>query len=427
MLGRPVWEALSPPALRRRHRLRLRQMLATSVSRDGWSVEDVGLRADGESFPLDIRATPTWVKGRRFFTCVVRDIGTRKAARDAAALEHAIGQLLARGLSERDTLEGTLVELCADGWDVAHYWTLDAEAGLLRCSLTSHGAGGPFTHLDSASREEALPRGTDLPGRAWLAGAPIWVDDVRRDASFARQAAAARGGLRSAVAFPARIGPRIVGVVECLSRDRRTPPPYMEARLSALGRQIAQFVEASRATLALRRRAGMLEAVAGGAELLLRGAAWKDCVDAFLSGIGEAAGASRAFFCESVHHPEPGDSRCQFRHEWVAPGALLRPALSADYPLGVRGLPGWIDVLRGGDVVTSRVGRAEAGLREVLGAQAVRSTLMVPVHQGFIWRGVLGLEDAWLDREWTEAERGALLAAARLLGTALAGAGRPTV
>ncbi len=417
VLGQLAWDILGPARLRERHRALFARVLAQPPAQQGGAIESLGLRGDGATFPLEITARSTEFKGRRLLTAFLRDQTARKAAERAAAVQKAIAYILTGHRDERETLHEVLAELCGGGgWDVANLWLVDPAADVLRCTLTHHGVAGPFTHLQSASRDQPLARGMDLPGRAWNLGAVAWLDDVRRDASFARMAAATRGRLLSAVAVPLLHGERALGVVECLSRGPQIGDASVEAHLLAMGRQIAQFVAASRAAGSEQRRSEMLEAVAAAAEAFVRGAYWHEALSLLLRGLGTAAEASRVYVCESDAEEAP---HCQRRREWVAPGALPRPALAADFPFGVRGLPRWVDELKAGLMVASRVGSADHDEREILAAQGVRSTALVPLFSDGRWQGVLGLEDAITEREWTAGEVAALRAAARLLATAL--------
>jgi PAS domain S-box-containing protein len=422
VLGRAAWDVLSPPQLRERHRARFARFLSLPGPHQGGVAESRGVRGDGQVFSLEMVAVPTEVKGRRYLTTVIRDVAARKAAERAALLEMKVARILADPRDERDTLALVLAELCGPGgWNVANLWMVDPATDLLRCGLTYHGAGGPFIHLHSASREHPLARGTDLPGRAWLSSAVVWANDVRRDASFTRRAAAERGKLRSAMAFPLQRGARALGVIECLSRDLRTGDQALDERLLAVGRQIGQGLAATRAVQDERRRGGMLEAVAGASVAFLRGDAWADSVGELLEGLGTSAGASRAYVCEGEDEAASPGLRRLPRQEWVASGVAPRPALSPAYPIGTRGSPRWVEELRTGLAVTSRMGSALERERDVLGDLGIRSTVLVPVRSGARFRGILALEDAVTDREWSTGEISALRCAASLLAMALDG------
>ena len=103
-----------------------------------------------------------------------------------------------------------------------------------------------------ASRRRVFARGRGLPGRVWASGAPAWVPDVQHDAAFRRAPAAARVGLRGAVAVPVRSGGRVVGVLEFLAREARAPDGAQLATLAGIGDKVGQFVERRRAEAALR-------------------------------------------------------------------------------------------------------------------------------------------------------------------------------
>ncbi len=104
-LGRDV-NVLMPEPYRSSHAGYLHSYLETGVRKIiGIGREVTGLRADGSVFPMELAVSETWVRGRRIFTGLVRDISDRRMLEQevlrASEEERArIGQDLHDGLGQ---------------------------------------------------------------------------------------------------------------------------------------------------------------------------------------------------------------------------------------------------------------------------------------------------------------------------------------
>ena len=85
-----------------------------------------------------------------------------------------------------------------------------------------------------------------LPGRVCSSRKAFWIPDVVVDDNFPRAAEAAEGGLHSAFAFPIILGGEVTGVMEFFSRGIHAPDDDLLSMLTALGTQIAKFIERER-------------------------------------------------------------------------------------------------------------------------------------------------------------------------------------
>jgi PAS domain S-box-containing protein len=81
----------------------------------------------------------------------------------------------------------------------------------------------------------------------------VWITDLQEDTIFARGESAAAVGLQSGFAFPVFLGSTVFGVVEFFSTERREPDEDLLAMTGALGSQIGQFIERTRAEEATER------------------------------------------------------------------------------------------------------------------------------------------------------------------------------
>ena len=88
VLSTPL-EQFIPPRFREAHRAHIDRFGATGVTtrRMGVQSEIVGLRANGEEFPVEASISQVSVGGKKLFTVILRDITARKRADEAAAGE----------------------------------------------------------------------------------------------------------------------------------------------------------------------------------------------------------------------------------------------------------------------------------------------------------------------------------------------------
>lgn len=104
-----------------------------------------------------------------------------------------------------------------------------------------------------ASREVTFSPGHGIPGRAWATGQPEVFEDVRDALARARRDAAARLGVRSAIAFPAVGEDGPLAVLSFYSLDRRAPGERMVRTLTGIGSELGRFLARRRAELGPRR------------------------------------------------------------------------------------------------------------------------------------------------------------------------------
>lgn len=109
-----------------------------------------------------------------------------------------------------------------------------------------------------------LDPGIGLPGRVWVSGEAVWIEDLIADGNFVRQPTARRVGLRHGVAFPVMLRGHVFAVVECFGRRIRRSDAGLVDFLDAVGRQLGAFLERLETRRALEaseaRKTGVLEA-----------------------------------------------------------------------------------------------------------------------------------------------------------------------
>jgi PAS domain S-box-containing protein len=189
---------------------------------------------------------------RRMFGSV-QDITERKRAEQRLVVQHAVTQILAESATLPEATPRILQAVCEGlTWDLGALWSVDRDAGLLRCIETWHTPSVSAPRFEAASRTTTVVRGQGLPGRVWSSGAPAYIPDIVNDANFSRAHLAAHEGLHAAFGFPIVLGEDVLGVMEFFSREIRQPDQDLLGMMATIGSQIGQFIERKWAEEALQ-------------------------------------------------------------------------------------------------------------------------------------------------------------------------------
>jgi PAS domain S-box-containing protein len=182
----------------------------------------------------------------------VMDVTERKRAERRLMAQYTVTQILAEAATFAEVTPKILQTVCEFLlWDLGALWSLDREAGLLRCVEVWHKESVEDSQFEAASRESTFTPGIGLPGRVWSSHEPAYIPDVVHDANFPRAAIAAREGLHAAFAFPILLGGEVLGVIEFFSHEIRQPDQELLNMMATLGSQMGQFIERKRAEDAL--------------------------------------------------------------------------------------------------------------------------------------------------------------------------------
>lgn len=174
---------------------------------------------------------------------IVRDITDRIRIRARRDAQYATTSILAESHSLAEAAPQFLRVFCEIlGWDLGALWKVDSDAEVLRLMKIWHLPSLKADEFVSASRQHAFEKGGKLPGRVWLKGEPVWIEDVSDDIDFVRSEAAGRIGIRGAFAFPIRVGASVIGVAEFFSHETREPDVDLLRMVTAIGDQIGQFI-----------------------------------------------------------------------------------------------------------------------------------------------------------------------------------------
>ncbi len=263
------------------------------------------------------------------------------------AAQAAVGRVLA----EADTVRGTMSRLLeAIGqnldWQLGAAWTLDREAGVLRCAEVWRAPSLASSEFEEAMRDVSVRRGLGLPGRVWASTEPAWIMNVAQEPNFMHAEIASKQGLRTALGVPIRWRDEFLGVLEFFSRELRAPDDDLVQMMRAIGNQIGQFVERKRVEERLREEIVTLETVGRLGPLLSAELDLEKLIQALTDAATKLVGAqfSTFFRYQQDDGPERGHTayatsaplRDAFGLE--RPAKLLVPTFSSDGPLRIKDL-----------------------------------------------------------------------------------------
>jgi PAS domain S-box-containing protein len=257
--GRQMADTIIPPRFREAHRRGLKTFLETG---DGpvlnRRLELVGLRRNGEEFPIEITIWPLPAGAEVRFNALVHDISERTESQaqlnrqreELGALHETTLDLIRR--LEPTSLLGAILSRAASliGTDHGYFYVLDERAGEL---VVRAGIG-----LFAEFLGYRLKRGDGLAGRVWESGEPLFIDDYHTW----------EGGLpefsmiHAAMALPLRAANEIVGVMGLVHLEEGKPfgPEQQDllsrfARLASVALDNARLYSAAQDELRERRRA----------------------------------------------------------------------------------------------------------------------------------------------------------------------------
>jgi PAS domain S-box-containing protein len=185
--------------------------------------------------------------------CAALDVTEARRAERRLRTQYAVTQALAEADTPAEAGPRVLRAVCEClGWDLGALWVVDRSAWVLRCVAAWHDPAHDLGEFAVASRRLTPGHGQALPGRAWEARGPVWVEDVAAYPHSVRAAIALRLGLHAAVAFPAPGGAETFGVLEFFSREIRPPDEDLLQMLKTTGTQVGHYLERKRGHEALR-------------------------------------------------------------------------------------------------------------------------------------------------------------------------------
>lgn len=186
---------------------------------------------------------------------VCMDITGRKQAERRLTAEHTITRVLSESPSLDHAAPDIIRAFCeaVDG-ALGELWVPNSSGTQLECRAiwTPPDFSGMEAFLEM-SREIAFAPGEGLPGRVWESRKPAIITDLWMDDNFLRRDAARLSGLRSGHAFPIVTGDEFLGVIEFFTNHRLEANEALQHMMTAIGREVGQFMQRHRAEEALRQ------------------------------------------------------------------------------------------------------------------------------------------------------------------------------
>jgi two-component system, cell cycle sensor histidine kinase and response regulator CckA len=173
------------------------------------------------------------------------------------------------------------------------------------------------------------------------------------------------------------------------------------------------------ATDTLARRERYLAAVVELQQRLLAASSTESIYERMMPPLGQAAGASRAYFFEAWRAPD-GDLLFSQRAEWCAPGVTSELANPATQNMRLeQRMPHLYARLSRGQYLSGLVRNLPPEERGVLEPQGIRSLLIVPLRVRDTLAGFIGFDNCAEEREWDKLEVDLLGAAASAISLVL--------
>ena len=208
----------------------------------------------GDGTVRHFRARSTAVEqeagGPRRMIGIVEDLTERRRAEREIAAHVAVSQ----SLDEWENLERSGVDLLRNlgealGFEVGGLWLPDNGVLVNRLIWSRPRAG--VDDFCEASRRLRFPPGVGLIGRVWESREPIHLVNVLdQEGDLPRRDAAARVGLRGAVALAAQSSDEVLAVIDFYSREEAQLTDRLLRSLTGIGYDLGRFFARRRGELA---------------------------------------------------------------------------------------------------------------------------------------------------------------------------------
>lgn len=268
VLGQPMHDLILPERFREAHVNGLNRFMETGESEIlGRRRELVGLRRNGEEFPVELSLSQLRLEKGFEFSGFLRDITVRKQTESAlqrlnenlelmVAERSGYVQLLkdvAVLANEAESVELALraaIDMIARfmNWPVgAAYLPDDDKPGtFVPCVFWTLDQSAEFDLLREVTFRVRFDTGSGTVGRVVATGRPEWLTDLGCDDSVVRVAECLELGLHTTLAFPIVVGHEVVAVLEFFSPEVVAPDDALLDVLTHLGTQLGRIVERRR-------------------------------------------------------------------------------------------------------------------------------------------------------------------------------------
>lgn len=170
----------------------------------------------------------------------------------------------------------------------------------------------------------------------------------------------------------------------------------------------------------LRKREAILETITFAAEQFLKTADWRGNIDVVLERLGKTLNATHAYLFED--HVDPlGELVTSMRYEWTAPGypSYIDAPYFQNSKVHQEGYEEQLEALSRGDVRIGTSSTFNPIEKESMDEFGVKAILELPIFVNEREWGAIGFDDFEQEREWSNAEMGALKIAAGILSAAI--------
>ncbi|GAA3140883.1 hypothetical protein GCM10010466_34910 [Planomonospora alba] len=175
-------------------------------------------------------------------------VSGRRRAETLREVQHAVAGVLADAASAEQAATGVVAAVTEKmGWTCGEYWRADDdEATVTRVCTWVRPGRDLSVFLDG--RPDTFGAGQDLAGAAWSGDRDVWIEDLAGDLrGFARERAALRAGLRSAIGLPVRSGRRTLGVLTFFADTVQEARDDLVSVLDGIGAHLGRYKERRRA------------------------------------------------------------------------------------------------------------------------------------------------------------------------------------
>ncbi|HET9910037.1 MAG TPA: ATP-binding protein, partial [Anaerolineales bacterium] len=170
----------------------------------------------------------------------------------------------------------------------------------------------------------------------------------------------------------------------------------------------------------LRKREAILEAIAFAAEQFLKTADWRENIDVVLERLGKTINATHAYLFED-HTNLQGDLVTSMTYEWTASGhrSYLNTPYFQNSKVHQDGYEEQVEALSRGELRVGTSSTFNPVERESMDEFGLKAILELPIFVNEKEWGAIGFDDFEQEREWSNAEMGALKIAAGILSAAI--------
>jgi two-component system sensor histidine kinase BarA len=162
------------------------------------------------------------------------------------AIQSALVRIPTESISQNEAYDKVLQAVCeVTGGELGILWIYNPNIDLLHPESMWQVTEKPGNELAHVSSQLTFSPGEGLPGSVYRMNKPLWIPDIGNHPNVrtVRKEAALESWLKNALVFPIRKKSKVMGVIECFSRQFQQPSLDLLEMLDVLGNQIGGFME----------------------------------------------------------------------------------------------------------------------------------------------------------------------------------------